>query len=344
MPLQLDVLSSACAAATGFLVQAQAANGSWKDFLLPAGSSDIWVTAYAGCALARVPDDGARAASRAAWKFLEGATGNAGGWSYNAAVPGDADSTLWSLRLAEALGEAESECARRAAGFLCTHVRDDGGLATYSSAEPICAYIGLPPVVPFAGWLQSHACVSAAGANLQSQGPALRQYLLQRQRTDGSWPAYWWFDDEYATAEAVAALAGHGEGADAVARATDWALAREASVAAGGAFALALWLRILALSDHSSTRDAALARGIRSLAERQRPDGSWPPSARLRVPRPDAMLPGPNLDWRPWKGLPPGQPSLAAILQHTFTIYSLDQNAVFTTATVLSVLGGCGDV
>lgn len=347
-----DVRDAARAALT-FLLNSQDASGAWKDFLLPAGSSNVWVTAFVGDVVAGSPDEEAQRAAQAGWRFLEGAATPAGGWGYNPTVPGDADSTLWGLRLAESLGVAESDSARRAGEFLEGHVRDDGGLATYASPEQVRSYVRLPPSAPFQGWTQSHVCVTAAGANLRARGGRrLHPYLLERQTEEGRWPAYWWFDDEYSTAEAVAALTGEARAAAAdaeaaaasrVERAVRWALRRRELLTASEdghrpAFALAHALRIIARANRPEGVPDALSEGLTKLLEWQRPDGSWPPSARLRVPRPDTLVPEPGTSWTLWAGMPPGAPTLQSILKHTFNIYSLDHHAVYTTATALRLL------
>lgn len=324
----------AIAAASEFLLNSQSPDGAWKDFLLPAGNSNIWVTGFTGLAMAGLREQRARAAAHAAWRFLETATGEEGGWSYNPTVPGDADSTLWCLRLADALGQSDSPCAQRAARFLDTHICPDGGLATYASADPIRRYIGLPPVVPFQGWTHSHICVTAAGANLADYRARLEPYLTAHQDDDGGWPAYWWFDREYSVSEAACAL----PGSLAQRRAAHWAIEREPAIAAPNAFALAHCLRVILKSDNAAAARASLERGLSRLLEWQRADGSWQPSARLRVPRPDAIVPDGNAQWRMWAGMPPGQPSFQSVLQNTFNIFSPDHYGVYTTATVLRTL------
>jgi squalene cyclase len=305
-------------AARTFLLGSQAPDGSWKDFLLPAGNSNVWVTAFVAGVLGDCEE------ARLAWCFLQSAARDGGGWSYNVSVPGDADSTLWALRLAETLGEHESSAAREGRAFLEQHFREDGGLATYATAVPIRKYIGLPPIVPFDGWTASHTCVTAACANLSVYRDRLRAYLLARRREDGSWPAYWWFDDEFATAEAVAAI-----GADE--QSIAWASRRIDS--ATTPFALAHALRIVARGAKNGVADRAIAR----LISMQREDGSWPASARLRVPRPDMRVPDPHAEWTMWAGMNE-RASTESVLRITFNNYSPDHYGVYTTATVLRAL------
>jgi hypothetical protein len=346
---QIDLRQMA-RAATDFLLAAQDAQGAWKDFLLPAGNSNVWVTGYVGEALTSLPAAEARKAALDGWRFLEGVKSSAGGWSYNPTVPCDADSTLWGLRLAEKVGCENSERALAAREFFESHVREAGGVATYASASPVRNFIGLPPLVTFRGWTQSHVCVTAAAAHLGTHRGRLQQYLLDRQSDDGRWAAYWWFDDEYATAEAVSALAGteqttadsHPRLASAVARGVDWARQRSGALSSATgnapAFALAQSLRVLARSRRPGEVRDALEGGLRRLAEWQKPDGSWPSSARLRVPQPEAIVPAADGSWTLWTRMPPGVPTPESILKNTFNIFSLDHYGVFTTATVLRAL------
>jgi hypothetical protein len=345
-------LASASDRGLQFLLRSRADSGTWKDFLLPAGQSDIWVTGYVASALADLDDPAARGAAQAAWSRLQELPGAGGGWSYNAAVPGDGDSTLWCLRLAARLDRGDSAVARTAARFLDSHVRDDGGLATYATADDIRRYVGLPADFPLDGWLQSHVCVTAAGAHLSDYRPRLLPYLERRQEPPGHWRSYWWFSDEYATCEAVTALAedtASDQQRERVGRAAEWARERVARLCASEdkrppAFSLALALRVVLRGPRSSSSDQAVALGLQRLLEWQAPTGAWPSSARLRVPRPDAVEPpGQRAEngqpgWRIWRGLPPGPPTPEIVLEYTFSNYSLDYTAVFTTATVLRAL------
>jgi squalene cyclase len=281
-----------------------------------AGASDEWVTAYTGAALAGVPSRSptsidARQAADRAWALLRERRPAGTGWGFNRLSPPDADTTAWTLRLATALGAKDSPHLQRARQWLGDHVLSDGGLTTYR--RDVLEAPGS------AGWSRSsHACVSAAGAPVLGQTPVL-EFLRREQLSDGSWSAYWWHDPEYATALAAAALAAVRLAADRarVAAATAWAAARMSSdgSAGGSPFATGLCLRILGLADDEEAV-AARRRATAWLGNNQRADGSWAPSARLRVPPPHATDPAASAE----------------------TVSTIDDKAVFTTATVIVAL------
>jgi hypothetical protein len=349
-PATLDV---AIEKSGDFLLAAQDANGGWRDFLLPAGLSDSWVTAYVAEALVGSGEQREKflPAARRAWTFLHGTETEQGGWSYNPQVPGDADSTLWGLRLAVALGEEKSDLACRAVAFLDRHLRPDKGLSTYATAELIRGYTGMPAAVPFDGWTQSHACVSAAGANLARYADRLIPYLLAKQDRDGSWPAYFWFDREYSTGEAVSALmpaksaagALSSDIASSIDRAVVWLTRRATALAAAEgrvrpAFALACAAKALALVARTEESREAVARVGATLAAWQRDSGSWGPSARLRVPPPYAMVPPEEAAWTRWEGPPSGAVTAVDKLKSTFTNFTPDHRGLFGAATALRAL------
>jgi hypothetical protein len=234
-------------------------------------------------------------------------------------APIDADSTAWALHLAAAVGESGSAPALRARETVKAHAQRDGGVSTYLDAarmRPVAPRMR-PPDGFAAGWCStSHACVTASAALLGIE-PA-RDFLRRAQRSDGSWRSYWWDDDAYATALAAEALAGTGREDDRlrVAAAVDWAAARIAANMGGSPFPAALCLRVLSLDDTPRTGESR-EHVTAGLVERQEPDGGWPASARLLAPRPDAR----DRDAGP---VPP--------------LATLDENRIFTTATVLSAL------
>lgn len=331
--------------AVTFLLQARDKGGWWKDFFTPAGVSDAWVTGFVGSSLVRIPDASATEAAHAAWQLLEQRESDEGGWGYHAKVPGDADTTLWSLQLAEALGQGDSARCQQAYAFLARHLKSNGGVSTYEQESPIRNYIGLPKgIISFQGWCGAHTCVTAAAASLPKLSEQILPYLRQRQEADGRWCSYWWFEDEYCTALAATALALHGrEDSDRqrVEKAVSWAVERLQELQSAkqlGEFAIAWCLQLLTLAkDVASVRETCLE-GVQHLIESQRADGSWQPSARLRVPRPDTVNPESIENWKLWTGKFAAPLTLEKVLENTFNLYSLDQNGIFTTATALQAL------
>jgi hypothetical protein len=162
-------------------------------------------------------------------------------------------------------------------------------------------------------------CVTAAVALSPRYRARTVEFLRATQLIDGSWPSYWWCDDAYATALAARALRAQGDTGDRrrLGRAVAWAGAH-LSDNDGSAFATAYCVDLV--REVPEARVAAVAR----LLECQRSDGSWPPSARLRVPYPDTVDPGLQRDW-----VPGGRIEGSVVL---------DDQAIFTTATALAAL------
>jgi ectoine hydroxylase-related dioxygenase (phytanoyl-CoA dioxygenase family) len=163
--------------------------------------------------------------------------------------------------------------------------------------------------------------------------------LLDGQREDGSWNSYWWFEDAYATALAVQAL--HAAAPTdrirrALASAGGWARAQVQALEGNAtAFKIALLLRILLLDDAASPEaEQCLAH----LLNTQRDNGGWRGGASLRIPRPDDHDPSGVQRWERWLGAASAFETPEEVLQHTFRIFSLDQQGVFTVATVLETL------
>ena len=313
-----SAVGQALTQAIAFLLSQQAHTGRWSDFVLPAGPSDEWVTAFVAASLLETPAEAAHLAAQRAWRALLNRHRDEGGWGYNRLTPADADSTAWALRLAVGLRVLDERVgvARR---FLDEHVVADGGITTYAKVDPIRRYTRLPESASFEGWRAAHACVTAAAAPLL--GPAAAGHLAGRQQAGGHWQGYWWWDDEYVTALAAEALTGE-ESADRRSGAVAWGQGRVSDTGAvvgtdgiASPWATAWCVRVLHLG---TTRDAhsACARAVRWLVDAQQPDGSWRASARLRVPM-------------------PGQVDSAG---QAGVMNSVDQNRVFTTAAVVAAL------
>jgi hypothetical protein len=83
-------------------------------------------------------------------------------------------------------------------------------------------------------------------------------------------------------------------------------------------FATALSLHAVLAGDGEGRHERTASRAVRWLLSQQRDDGSWAPSARLRVPAPSERDPVAS----------PGT-----------TLTYIDDEALFTTATVLAAFG-----
>ncbi len=316
------------------LIHAQDPEGWWGDFRLAPGRSTLWVTAYVGRILAFQTDAVAVAAAGRAWQWLSGHGQR--GWGYNPYTPEDADSTAWTISLAEALGAGDSDRIEKARAFLQGHCGISGGIATYGSDLDIRRFIGAPAELSFDGWCRPQVCVTAAAAANGLGGAGALEYLRATQADDGRWRSYWWCEDEYATALAASALDRYGAPADRerIARAVGWAMGRitaDGYVGSflrphGSIFATAWVLRLLLL-DPTGRASLKEAHGVaRWLAAQQDSRGFWPASAGLRVPPPDQDDPDRYKNWVLGKRIEGG--------------ISLDDNGIFTTATVVESLQG----
>ncbi|MDT8853588.1 hypothetical protein RNZ50_00785 [Paracoccaceae bacterium Fryx2] len=258
-----DLIAAALRAGAGALCRHQAPGGLWRDYDLPVGVSDEWVTALVGLCLAGVAavEPSARPAAAAAESALTGGRCRPAGLGFNRAVAADADSTATGLLLAAALGRPPHPADP---GFLAAHVRPDGGVATFHG--PL-------------GWGRGHACVTPVAAlALRACGQPLpggiAPYARRMRGDDGFWPAYWWPGPFYATAAWLRLGASCGLDLPPPAR----PLAHPIHTAMDLALALEIALHWQA--------DAAgdLVAGLLAC---QGSDGRWPPSRTLRVTDPD---------------------------------------------------------
>jgi hypothetical protein len=323
--------------ALGFMLAARNQGGWWRDFYdrarpahvdrrVAGYASDEWVTAYVAGALASLDREPARSATQEALALLLAREHSGPGWGYHALLPADADTSAWVLRLAAALDAPPDPRLARTRSFIAGLVGLEGGVATYppAAADPLEAFLELPG--PYDGWCSSHVCVTGAAAVLDL-GPEPLSFLRHAQRDDGSWTGHWWDDDEYATLRAIEALGGGEANARAVQRAVEWAASRiggegsVSSVGCGGpsVFATALSLHAVLAGDGEGRHERTASRAVRWLLSQQHDDGSWAPSARLRVPAPSERDPVAS----------PGT-----------TLTYIDDEALFTTATVLAAFGG----
>jgi hypothetical protein len=341
-PAPAATVGAAIEAATDRLLAARNQAGLWRDFFdrgrprdverrVNGYASDEWVSAYIGAALAGVPRaDAHDAADHTLARLRSRRGGDPTGWGYHALLPADADTTAWVLRLAAALNREDDDRLADARSFVASLTDATGAVHTYSedAAGRLAEFLRMDG--SYAGWCAAHTCVTAAVAAL-IPGGASAGYLLDVQNANGSWSGHWWDDDEYTTARALEALAARPGAGDALARGVAWCAGRisadgaVSSRAHGGfsPFATALALQAIRAGARDDDRDAAAAavRAEQWLCSQQLADGSWTPSARLRVPAPAACDPF---------ELP------------ELTLTYVDDDGLFTTATVLAALSCAG--
>ncbi|MFD0078172.1 prenyltransferase/squalene oxidase repeat-containing protein [Streptomyces sp. NPDC127166] len=342
--------ANALAAAACYLRREQDPAGRWGDFLLLGQQSTSWVTGYVGWNLAASGMAADSLASAADWLVVNREPG--AGWGYNDQWPVDVDSTANALLFLTRYGAPEPLRWKPALEWLLSVQRPDGGFGTVVDPEPWLVRFR-SNAGDLRGWTSSHPCVTAVVALLlaglggaRERSGALRavRWLLDRQRPEGYWEAYWWSGRLYTTCRAVQAIGESNRWGEfpgtvpARARAAVWLLRsqrRDGGWADGpngasAAFETALAVQALCeLLTAPPTGDAqalseALARGARWLENHQRPDGSWPTVPILRVPRPQLTAPWEQTSWRK---------SVAGL-----DVVTEDWRRLFTTATALRAL------
>lgn len=304
-------VEGAIEAATAFLIAARNQAGWWLDYDgFSEGPADEWVTAYIGLALHHGAHAPGRDAAARAWHLLKARARH--GWGWNFLQPADADSTIWGLRLASALGESDTREACEAIDFLHRHMQSDGGVATYRR-DVYARWSDGKAVNP--AWYEAHACVTAAAAQLPGLGAAPLSHLRSTQGKDGDWRGYWWQSERYATALAAEALAAQGDAGDAdrvqrAIRATQIWLERDGTAdrLREHPFEAAWALRTLLLEP--SAKVESVERLVGQLLAAQYEDGSWCASATLAIPNRRGEI-----------------------------VPAIDNRRCFTTATVLEALG-----
>jgi squalene cyclase len=325
-------IAEAISRAESFLVNAQAKDGRWTDFLSPqAGESTQWVTGYIGGVLSlRRP--GPPSVKRAA-EWLAGTELKGGGWGYKADFLPDADSTanaLLFLARYESRPEALSE--RHAPILLSFWDEKTGGFSTF---RPLPFPLGLVYMSELSVWCRAEVSVSAmAGLALQAIAPrrygdilqAVRNFLLEAREEAGFWESCWWDGRIYGTWISCAFLAQHGE-AEGVERSARWLCSQTTDDGGWGdcygapadPFNTALALSVFFLSEQASDYSPVIQKGLEWLLNAQDKDGGWAGSARVREPEPSNHRP-----WEPEK--------------RRSTVIVFDRNRLFTTATVLRAL------
>jgi hypothetical protein len=272
MELQNSLIRKRIRSAIDYLLTIQNKDGSWRDYCLPVGESDQWVTAFTALGVmeaSRKIDyrDGVNAAQRGA-EFLLKCQVYEAGWGYNRHVGVDADSTAHALLLFRGL---DIPVAQKDELCLIAHRNDNGVFCTYISDS---------------GWGMPHPEVTAAAALALSQDSLeeIRDRLIDYSNacrlSTGEWPTYWWRNHQYGTYYMLAMRKRLGCPVPS-------GIAKM-EIKIESCFDLAWTIGILA---QIGSHPQAVTKALRALFCMQKHEGAWPSSRALRVTDPKCAEP-----------------------------------------------------
>ncbi|MFO0552962.1 MAG: phytanoyl-CoA dioxygenase family protein [Polyangiaceae bacterium] len=292
-----DYLASKLESATGMFRDYQvASNGASQ------GSTE-WISAFIAAHVGRLPE--CQQLARGVVQALGQRARSSGGWAYREGTLEDCDSTAWVLLAGVRSGQGLPDAIEaRALAFVAGHQSEDGGFVTYGwQGKRVFG-----DMAPRRGWFESQPCVTAAAllalveAGKHGASSAVVQSGLEYLRSAPRplFDAYWWHGPFYATSLVVEALAatseldaapsssgssglrGEIQRALSALQRSDGSFATELDPDQGQPFATALAAQsLMLLGDALGEREE---RAIDWLLAAQRSDGSFQPSAALKVP------------------------------------------------------------
>jgi hypothetical protein len=180
-------------------IQLKQKKGKWLDYKTSAGVSDTWATgfiAYLGKEFL------AKKYYNSAISFL--AMENSLLWGYKENYINDSDSSNFALLTM--MGSKRRNFYDKIK-YLLTRQNKDGGFPTYTTEEipMLRAKMKYSTKESYAGWTQSHVCVSSVSFHLLSSLPIgiqsqrlslLQKYLVNKFQTQKTL-SYWWTSDIY---------------------------------------------------------------------------------------------------------------------------------------------------
>jgi hypothetical protein len=258
--------------AIDYLISIQEPDGSWRDYCLPVGESDQWVTAFTALGVFQASrkldyDKGIDASDRAA-KFLKDFQEYSSGWGYNRQTGIDADSTAHVIRL---LRELNLKVDQKDEDCLIRHYDGSGAFRTYCIDSE---------------WGSPHPDVTAAsGLALKDDVLCLfREDLIKYCKAvrlpDGAWPTYWWRNHQYGTFYVLELLERMDEKVSLDPKTME--------VKIQSCFDLAWSIGIISFLKADSL---PIDRPIQILMDLQEISGAWPGSPSLRVTDPECKKP-----------------------------------------------------
>jgi hypothetical protein len=332
-------VTDAIDAALSFILEQRNADGTWQDFETDNGISVNWISAYVCQNLfdAGIPAQRFSAST----DFLLSLPNSL--FSFNDQTIQDGDSSTFFVSL---IRQADAPLSDTQLASWIAFNDGNGGWRTYNpnTIKPVADGVLLDCI----GWQSPHCCVSAVATLTLLRHFPLQQgrieqalhYLLSKQESDGSWRAYWWSSDVYATAFALQALFKADERLPcqtSIARACTWLLAQQNSNGSWGVgdtcpFYTALAMKALLVVSPVLTAPlcklpqtfSAIEQGARWLINAQLRNGGWLSGRSLRIPRPDIVDTRSVDKWR--------------VAANGYNIVVNEQSGVFSTATVLNAL------
>lgn len=134
-----------------FIVSKQRTDGTWFEYLTSAGASDIWATGFIAFFCNNIiPKENIQKATNALLSDAHPL------WGYKQSYLNDTDSSNFALLALESVSKNKIERLIQRQNF-------DGGFPTYIDREvkELRKYMKYPKESKYAGWTQSHLCVSA---------------------------------------------------------------------------------------------------------------------------------------------------------------------------------------
>jgi Squalene-hopene cyclase C-terminal domain len=252
-----------------YILAAQHAAGNWTDFWVSPGTSDAWVTAYAGLALHAAAQHGVAGCVEAldrAVAWLQRHRHERGGWGYNGTVAIDADSTAHAISL---LARFNLQVPVDAISALGRHRVAGRGFRTYAFED--ADHEWTRPAADITG-AALRALFDAGEYERETLRCEFAELLKPAQQRDGFWHGYWWPAPAYTTALVLEVWREAG--------CPPLAYPIPALPAGVGAFEAACWLCAAAHLARPLEANQAASR----LLKMQHCDGGWPGDAELHLP------------------------------------------------------------